>query len=200
MATEQAGGQSQPALKIHTAESVAPRALRQLLADSDLRWVYAESLTDTILAYTGDFLLGKDKDLLQWEHGRAFDETLELDWWRTGQAFRLRVLTEGDALDGVDWKGPEATLQPVQPAPYPLRLHGTYDKDSADTGRPTWSEARIPRHMAYPVKVGEGNPPDRAALRALDYTHAGCVVLTRLVEVARSDGAADVENREESAQ
>lgn len=186
--------QGRRTLKIYTAESVAPKTLRQLLADSKLRWVYAESLLDTILAYTGDFL--PDKDLLQWEHGRAFDELLELDWWRTGQTFRLRLLTEGDGLGSVDWNESEAVLQPVQRDPYPLRLHGTYDKGSDEAGPPTWSEARIPRKLAYPVLVDEGaGPPERVPLRALDYTRAGCVVLTRLVGVA-----AESDGREGSAQ
>jgi hypothetical protein len=140
--------------------------------------------------------------LLQWEHGRAFDEALELDWWCTGQTFRLRLLTEGDILDGVDWNEPDSVVQPVQDEPYPLRLHGKYDKKhTASPERPTWSEARIPQHIAYPVEVGEGEkPPERVGLRALDYAHTGCVVLTRLVGVARGDGAVNVENREESAQ
>lgn len=199
MANEQTGGQGQPALKIHTAEGIAPKTLRQLLANSNLKWVYAESLTKTILAYTEDFLPGKEQDLLQWDHGRAFDETLELDWWRTGQAFRLRLLAEGDALDGVGWKGPETTLRPVQKEPYLLRLHGTH-KGSDESVRPTWSEMRIPHHLAYPVKVGKGEkPPKQVAIHVLDYARAGCVVLTRLVRVARGDGAANVENREESA-
>jgi len=194
MAAKRDHAQGQRTLKIYTVESIAPQALRQLLVDSDLKWVYAESLTDTVLAYTGDFL--PDKDLLQWEHGRAFDETFELDWWRTGQAFRLRLLTENDVLSGVDWDESEAVLQPVQQEPYPLRLHGTCDKDPDDTGRPTWSEARIPRRLAYPVQVDEGiKPPERVLLRALDYTRAGSVALTRLVGVA-----AEVEGREGSAQ
>ncbi len=198
MATEQIGCQDQPALKIHTAEGIAPKTLRQLLSDSNLRWVYAESLTDTILAYTGDFLPDKDKDLLQWEHGRAFDEALELDWWCTEQTFRLRLLTEGDILDGVDWNEPDSVVQPVQDEPYPLRLHGKYDKKhTASPERPTWSEARIPQHIAYPVEVGEGEkPPERVVLRALDYARTGCVVLTRLVGLARGDGTANVAHQQ----
>ncbi len=187
--------QGQRTLKIYTAENVTPQTLRQLLTDSNLKWVYAESLTNTILAYTGDFLLGKDQDLLQWEHGRAFDETLELDWWRTGETFRLRLLTERDVPDGVNWNKTGAVVQPIRDEPYSLRMHGMCDEHTASPKHPTWSEARIPRHLAYPVAVGKGeNPPERVALRALDYARAGCVVLTRLVGVA-----AEVERREERA-
>lgn len=198
MATERDNG-----LKIYTAKSVAPQALRQSLADSRLKWVYAESLSDTILAYTEDFLRNENgENLLRWEHGRAFDEALELDWWRTGQTFRLRLLTEAGVLDGIKWNEPEAlVLQPVQDEPYPLRLHGTRDEHTASSERPTWSEARIPRYMTYPIQIGKGQePPHRVVLRALDYARAGCVVLTRLVEVARGAGAANVENRERSTQ
>ena len=106
----------------------------------------------------------------------------------------MRLLTEGDVLEGVEWTGSETTLQPIQDEPYPLRLHGAH-KGSDEDGRPTWSEARIPRHLAYPVEVGkEENPPEHMALRALDYARAGCVVLTRLVKVA-----AKVERRERIA-
>lgn len=203
MATERDRDQGQHTLKLYTAEGVAPRTLRQLLGDSHLKWVFAESLSDTILAYTGDFLRdGNDESLLQWEHGRAFDEALELDWWCTGQTFRLRLLTEGDILDGVDWNEPDSVVQPVQDEPYPLRLHGKYDKKhTASPERPTWSEARIPQHIAYPVEVGEGEkPPERVVLRALDYAHAGCVVLTRLLGVARGDGTANVVHQERNSQ
>jgi hypothetical protein len=185
MTTERNDDRPQHTIEIYTAQDIAPKALRGLLARSRLKWVYAESLADTILADPKDVL--QEESLLRWEHGRAFNETIEVDWWCTGTTFQLRLLTEGKVLEGIEWGEPcSQALQPVQDEPYPLRLHGTYDqRSSALCKRPVWSEARIPQPLAYPIEISEEHDaPDRVMLYAVDYARAGVVVLTRLVAVA----------------
>lgn len=179
---------------IRLADGVSLEKLRRVLVVSDLRWVYAERMADAGLGTVADLLAGeplgapKDGnrpgvDLGRWEHGRAFGPDLEIGWWREGVTFRLRALSGGDAPDSVDWTEPEgkATLVAVG-GPRSMVLYGTHDK-RLSAGRPTWSEARVPRHLAYPVKLEGSQPPQRVALLGQDYARGGIVVLTRLVGV-----------------
>ncbi len=178
---------------IRTARKVDLKTLRQVLSDPRLIWVYAERMADTGLGTVDDLLndspLGAPEDgnrpgvkLERWEHGRAFGPDLEIDWWREGEVFRLRALVEGDLPKGVEWSEPEdgAALVAVGVS-RSILLYGTHDKKPSPD-QPTWSEARVPRHMAYPVQF-EGSPPHQVMLVGQDYARLGVVVLTRLVEV-----------------
>jgi hypothetical protein len=181
-------------LMIRTALGVDVEGLHQLLAVPDLRWVYAERMADTGLGTLADLLAGEPLGapkgtsrpgvgLEQWEHGRAFGPGLEIDWWRKGEAYCVRALAEGDLPgggNGLDWEeGPELA---ATGKPRTVLLHGTLDPKWSPE-RPTWSEARVPRHLAYPVPVGNPSPPRRVALWAQDYERDGVVVVTRLIEV-----------------
>lgn len=186
----------QGTLMIRTAGEVSLETLRQVLGHADLRWVYAERTADTGLGTVADLLagepLGAPRDgrrpgveLARWEHGRAFGPHLEIDWWRDGETFRLRALSEDTLPPGVDWQEPDdgPSLVAVG-APRAMTLYGTLDKndEKSPPDRPTWSEARVPRHLAYPVPF-ESSPSARVALLGQDYARRGVVVLTRLVGV-----------------
>lgn len=186
------------ALAIRTASGISLKTLRKVLVDSDLDWVYAERMADTGLGTVADLLngepLGAPKDssrpgvrLEQWEHGRAFGPELEIDWWREGEAFRLRALSEGDVPDSVNWTEPGDGPVPVAvDGLRPMVLHGSYD-DKSPPERPTWSEARIPRHLAYPIQFEDSSPSRRVVLLGQDYVRGDVVVLTRLVKVVPFD-------------
>jgi len=183
----------QRTLIIRTAQGVSLEALRRVLAENNLRWVYAERMADTGLGTVADLLagepLGAPKDgsrpgveLARWKHGRAFGPDLEVDWWREGEAFRLRALSEATLPQGVEWQEPgDGPALVAVGAPRAMTLYGTHDEKSPPD-RPTWSEARVPRYLAHPVHI-DGSPPSRVALLGQDYAQRGVVVLTRLVGV-----------------
>jgi hypothetical protein len=191
--TQEQTDQRMPILTIRVARGVSLEDLQQVLSDSRLIWVYAERMADTGLGTVVDLVNGKPLGapengchpgvkLERWEHGRAFGPEIEIDWWREGEVFRLRALSNSDLPGPVEWLEleEEATLAAVG-GPRLVLLHGSYDTGSAPT-RPTWSEARVPRHLAYPVQFG-GLAPQRVALLGQDYARQGIVVLTRLIEV-----------------
>jgi len=198
----------QRTLIIRTAREVNLETLRQVLASADLRWVYAERMADTGLGTVADLLagepLGAPKDgsrpgieLERWEHGRAFGPQMEVDWWREGETFRLRALSESKLPEGVNWQEPDnGPASVAMGAPRAMMLHGTHDEKSP-SDRPTWSEARVPRHLAYPVQVGSP-PPERVTLLGQDYARRGVVVLTRLVGVVPWDKSHVTSEEEET--
>ncbi len=166
--------------------------LRAVLDDVRLRWAYAEREADTGLGTCYDLRegrpLGAPHDgnrpgvpLQQWQHGRAFGPGLEVAWWREVTGYRLRAVTEGPLPAGVAWESASAALHPVG-QPYLVQLHGSLDAES-DPDRPTWSEARIPRHLTYPVTGAGDGPPVRVALQVQALAQEGRVVLIRLLEV-----------------
>lgn len=184
----------QRTLMIRTAREVSLETLRRVLAENNLQWVYAERMADTGLGTVADLLAGEPLgapqdgsrpgvELARWEHGRAFGPRLEIDWWREGETFRLRALSEVALPQGIDWREPDdgPALVAVG-APRAMMLYGTLDEKSPPD-RPTWSEARVPRYLAYPVPFDD-SPPERVALLGQDYARRGVVVLTRLVGVA----------------
>jgi len=180
-------------LTIHVVEGATSDDLRTVLADNRLQWAYASRMEDTSLGWLRDLLDGQplgaslndDRPgvpLDCWVEGHAFGPSLEVDWWREGQTYRLRaLLEEGDPPAGVTWSSPSEERLIVIGSKRHILLHGTLDKQSPQE-RPTWSEARVPRHLAHPYEPEDGKPlPDKVALLGQDYGRDGMIVLTRLI-------------------
>ncbi|MEJ5312388.1 MAG: hypothetical protein WHX52_21700 [Anaerolineae bacterium] len=198
-------------LIIRTARGVDLETLRRVLAENNLRWAYAERMADTGLGTVADLLAGEplgapkeyvDPDaarpgvsLERWEHGRAFGPEMEVDWWREGKTFRLRVLSESQLPAGVVWTEPDGEAPVAQGTPRPMLLYGSHD-DKSPQERPTWSETRIPRHLAHPISSDK--PPRRVALLGQDYARAGAVVITRLIAVVPGDDVQVITSKEEA--
>lgn len=186
-------------LTILTAEGVSAEALGTVLEDERLRWAYASRMEDTGLGWVRDLLAGEalgavSEDrrpgvpLERWEEGRAFGPDLEVDWWREGDGYRLRaLLEEGDEpkAKGVSWSEASGGQLIAQEERY-IVLHGT--KDESSGAPPSWSEARVPRPLAYPYESEADEAlPERIALRGQDYARNGIITLTRLVAVVPAD-------------
>jgi len=93
------------------------------------------------------------------------------------------LLEESVPPAGVTWHTPSDERLSAIGSEHWILLHGTLDKKSLRE-RLTWSEARVPRHLAYPYVPEDGNLlPDRMALAGQDYGRGGIVVRTRLVDV-----------------
>ena len=191
-------------LTIHVVEGATSDDLRTVLADDRLQWAYVSRIENSGLGWLRDLLDGQplgaplnDDDrpgvtLDCWIEGRAFGSALEVDWWREGQTYRLRaLLEEGDPPSGVIWSNPPGEQLIAIGGKRRILLHGTLDKKSPQE-RPTWSEARVPRHLAHPYRPEDGKPlPDKIALLGQDYGRDGTIVLTRLT------GITSVEKQEE---
>jgi hypothetical protein len=190
-------------LSIYVVGQASLEHLKAALGDERLTWAYASRMEDTGLGWLRDLLdeqqpLGAPLSdgrpgvpLARWSEGRAFGPELEVDWWRDGGTYRLRaLLEEGKPPQGVDWGKPVSTALKANGGERSVLLHGELDKDrSASAGRPTWSEARIPRYLVHPCQIQEGTvPPKQVALVAQDYARNGAVVLTRLLKVAAPQG------------
>jgi hypothetical protein len=102
----------------------------------------------------------------QWSEGRLFNADYELQWEKQGDAFQLRLLTEGDLPDG--WQVAEFETDEETS----LLLFGEHKRDTD----PGWREARIPRWLEYPVAKTLG----RVRLIAIPYAKEGMVVRMRL--------------------
>jgi hypothetical protein len=184
-------------LSIYVVEQASIEDLRTALGDERLTWAYASRMEDTGLGWLRNLLdeqpLGAPPSdrrpgvpLTRWSEGWAFGPELEVDWWRDGGTYRLRaLLEEGEPPQGVDWGEPVSTALRANGGERYVLLHGELDKDrSASAGRPTWSEARIPRYLAHPCQIQEGtDPPRQVTLVVRDYACNGAVVLTRLLKV-----------------
>jgi hypothetical protein len=182
-------------LTVYVAEKATLDNLRTVLADARLRWAYASRMEDTGLGWLRDLLDGRplgaplngDRPgvpLDHWTEGRAFGPDLEVDWQCEGQTYRLwALLEEGVFPAGVTWQTPSDERLSAIGSEHWILLHGTLDKKSLRE-RSTWSEARVPRHLAYPYVPEDGDSlPDRVALAGQDYGRGGMVVRTRLVDV-----------------
>ncbi len=159
------------------ASGIQTDELAGVLQDARLRWVYAERLEDIVLLWAADFHeLGIP--LAKWHHGRAFGKDMEVAWWRDGSAFQVRtIITNGsiqNALGGSDPQGADYE-SPLKKA---VLLLGELDED-AHPDDPTWSTARIPKYLPYPV---EGKP-ERVALVVARYRVNGMFRDQRFVEL-----------------
>lgn len=152
------------------------------------QWLYGEAETGIELISLPEAPTAAD--CLPWLHGRIFGETGELAWWvLENNLYQIRLsITENapPVIEGISW-GPAVNWQ-ARGEPVATLLHGSYDvAGSQEIGRGSWSEARIPRWLHYPVTV-DVTQPDQEDLRVVlvtqDY-YAGDqpVPLTRLLRL-----------------
>jgi len=150
-------------------------------------WLYGEAETGVELARfaAGNWRL--------WPHGRAFGEEVELAWWLEADGrYQLRLCLETGgppAVSGVTWGSPEIWHLRDSAATKTL-LHGSYDVEGSQTiGQGSWSEARIPRWLHYPLDVDPAEPkPEevRAVLLTQPYNRQdGLAIMTRLVGLGK---------------
>lgn len=175
--------------QMYTDQNVTASALRQALTDPRLRWVYAERMEDIVLtACTGWPPDGVP--LERWCHGRAFADELELCWWLRdserddsddGARYDVRAITVGDApaAEAIHWQA--KAIDDDEGTVSQWLLIGEQDTDR-ESDRPSWSVARIPRYLYYPVPE-QKIPPERVAVWTKAYRHAGITTLHRLLAV-----------------
>lgn len=167
---------------IQTATEVPLPVLQELLDAVTWTWAYAERQADIVLTGRERFLSGS-VPLAQWGHGRVFDEHLELSWWRQDERYDLRWIAGGASSppERITWTAVDTTAWTAEEQHW--LLVGEYDKDR-ENEVPTWSEARIPRYLPYPVDLEAGaTPPDRVALVARIYQVQHMPHTTRLLRV-----------------
>lgn len=168
--------------RVYVAPSVSPAVLAEALRDARLHWAYAERLEDTVLTWR-DALLNGDVPLERWDHGRAFGPELEVSWWQCDEGYEVRaIISIGQPPACISWKRLDTDGWQAE-GDYVTLLIGEHDTDRP-TDMPTWSAARIPRYLPYPVEVlGGKKPPSRATLVARVYRAGGIIVTQRLVQV-----------------
>lgn len=155
-------------------------------AGSKWPWVYAERPETTELLW----LAAVQPNWQQWPYARAFGPESELSWQQQANGrYTLRLLTDSTppVLAGLDW-GAATSWQPFG-REQSTWLHGRLDEDRSEAqGELTWSEARIPRWLAYPL-AAEAAPPERVVLQVQTYAQDGIVGLTRLLAVQAAPAA-----------
>lgn len=162
------------------SENVSASVLAPLLSGNHWRWLYGERREATELCWLADALAAA-VPWQRWRHARLFNNNSELAWWQTGNdSYRLRLLAT-DApprAEGITWY-PGTTWQAVG-NPVATLLHGERDDQPHAEGRTSWSEARIPRWLFYPV------PPTtatRVALLVQPLARNGIIGLHRLMRL-----------------
>ncbi len=168
--------------KVYVATSVSLAMLADALRDTRLKWAYAERMEDIVLTWR-DALLDGAVALERWGHGRAFGPEMEVSWWRRGEGYEVRAITAAEQPPTcIPWTRWDTDSWQAEDDHVTL-LIGEHDADrQADV--PTWSAARIPRYLLYPVEISTGEkPPSRVALVARAYRTGGIVVTQRLVQV-----------------
>jgi hypothetical protein len=166
-----------------TAAAVTADTLTKLLAwgrDQGWQWLYGEGVTEIVLTWLAPTLDTQPAAWQEWSHGRAFGPSGEISWWLEGDGrYRLRCLSETDAqplADEIAW-GAAATWQRWSAGGRwdnagETLLHGSFDSGRSQTsGRPSWSDGRIPRYLYYPVEVDIDQAPTemRAVLNSWLY-------------------------------
>lgn len=168
-------------LDVSYAHKVDLSVLRKALLSTEAHWFYAERMEDVTLCWMPD--LEKEQTWPQeWLEGRAFGAKVELDWWREGEQYQLRWLgvTPPTQAQDITWKdGP--MLQAIG-SERQIVLRGELDESTADV-HPTWSEARTPRRLSYPVAPTGEEWPRRVALIVQDYGTDSRIHLTHLLRV-----------------
>jgi hypothetical protein len=165
---------------VYSAQSVPSAALKVVLEDERLRWVYAERMEDIVLTWCQDWL-NSPIPLECWCHGRAFGPELEVSWWRRDDSYDVRsIVVAGDRPRDIAWVALD-TKEWQRDAEQTILLTGEHDTDRS-TCVPTWSAARIPRYLPYPVEVGE-MLPRRVGLVQCVYRVSGVIVTERLIRV-----------------
>lgn len=168
---------------IQTASEVSLSALQELLAATAWTWAYTERQADIVLTKRAALLEGNQAPVAQWEHGRAFNAELEISWWQRGASYDVRwiattamtapVAISWNVLDTSEWTASEQRWL----------LIGERDANRKDTV-PTWSVARIPRYLPYPLELEAGaSSPTRVALVSRLYRVRHVPRITRLLRV-----------------
>jgi hypothetical protein len=160
-----------------TAANVTTATLAKLLAwgrDEGWQWLYGEGVTEIVLTWLAPALAAEPAAWPQWTHGRAFGPSGEVSWWLEADGhYRLRCLSEADAqplADEIAWS--EAVTWQRWPVgnhwgnASETLLHGSFDSGRTQaSGQSSWSDARIPRYLHYPVEVDIDQAP--AEMRAV---------------------------------
>ncbi len=166
-------------------EAGLERALTSVAGD--LRFVYLESETETLIAPFSDYGAGR-LPALRWTVGRAFGPTLEVRWRRDDLNYDAQALSEGD-IAPLAWTTSawDAQLDPLTRArdvllagvnTLTLPVDHVLAKAAPDGGM--WFSESIARPLRYPVSDPRA---DRVTLRCVDYLAGRLVVLTRLVDL-----------------
>jgi len=162
------------------------------LDSSDWQWLYYEAVAEINLTWF-DHL---PENWTQWRHGRAFTHDKELAWWRqTNSLYTARLLLTQPPLpptDAISW-GQGRRWEKIPNSQTQFLLHGTLDQDAGNPSSdlPSWSEARIPRWLHYPIAYEA--PPERVALKVISYgqLHGSELnqqqILTRWVQLEPAD-------------
>ena len=166
------------------SRQVSSDQLRECLSDPRLRWVYAERVSDVVLDELQEWLAGP-VGLENWLHGRAFSSEMEIAWWQEESMFSLRACIEnGTPPTGPTWQPDPGGSQLTRQSEEEMLLFGEYDPEKGDIQQPTWSTARIPRYLTYPVS---GNPTERVALKVAYYQFNNMRCEQRLLELSKGE-------------
>ncbi len=147
-------------------------------------WLYAERPETTDLLW----LTASLPNWQRWVVARAFGPTSEFSWRRQGNGrYDLRLLTDESPpqIKAFDWgKSANWDVWTSDNNPHPTLLHGQLDTDrSKERGIATWSEARIPRWLTYPLPQNGDDFPNQVTLLTQTYAQNGIVGITRLLSV-----------------
>lgn len=171
---------AQESIYRYVRRGVAAADLNALVEAQPGDWFYGERPPDTVLVWASGALDG-GLAWADWRHGRRFGPEGELAWWpEAGGAFTCRLLA-GPGAAG--WEGATEYTAADDEVNETL-LHGLYDEDSDP---PTWSEARIPRYLAYPVEDNAPGLNTRAVLLTRGYRGPAGDRLERLLAVETKD-------------
>lgn len=114
-------------------------------------------VSDTIIA---------DRQLTNWEEGRAFGETVELRWRKTEDGrFHFCCLAIDDNLPSAIQANHSLSLNDWECRPFQFLLWGVKTEGRTDE----WIEKRIPRILCYPVSVADPEQKTRVAMGAEEY-------------------------------
>lgn len=174
----------------YNATNVDKEVLYSFIGQQDgLTWVYFENETQVEMVRL-EYALSATDRFPNWELARIFGDFSELRCSKQENGkFELNYFTEDTQFKdktGLDWNLPIVWYR--RGVPSQTLLHGTFDvKSSQELGRGSWSEARIPRWLHYPVDV-DVTQPDQEALRVVlitqdYYAEDQSVPLTRLLRL-----------------
>lgn len=172
---------SEESIRAYFLTGVTADALESLLRGGSWPWLYAERMEATELCFLAEAMAG-NIPWQRWRHGRVFDPQSELSWQRQPDGrYHLRLLTtvSPPQTDRLDWG--DADEWPAAGRQTATLLHGIRNDEPFPDGKPRWSEARLPRYLAYPVT--EAAPPERVALVTQAYWQSRTTLATRLVAV-----------------
>ncbi len=179
---------STPRIFHRTAQRAELATVVDSLRERGLQFIYYEaSEAVELLAYR--------TPQAAWHTGRAFGETLEVQWTRNGDAFDLLLLTEKEmnAPEGWEkWQPLCSSGAPtIQPQTQRVRLYGTERRELASyhyratkSDAPAeWIETRVPRPLVYPIE----NAPKHVSVQSIVYCFDGVAILTRWQRLVKDE-------------